>query len=151
MNWRSILQFKTIGVVLALALTVTIAMDSVVVAKDKDGKFGQGYSKKCYGKKCLVDPILTDAGWVAGTMVGDIGKEVRVYRGIPYAAPPVGDLRWKPPQPAVPWEGIRECTQFGPWAPQGFPTPPDRDGIPEEGMSEDCLHLNVHTPAKKTN
>jgi len=46
----------------------------------------------------ITDPIDTDAGYIAGTMIGDVGNEVRIYRGIPYAAPPVGELRWKPPQ-----------------------------------------------------
>ena len=45
-------------------------------------------------------------------MLGEVGKAVCVYRGIPYAAPPVGNLRWKPPQPVTPWKGIRECTEF---------------------------------------
>lgn len=98
----------------------------------------------------LVDPIKTDAGYVSGTVIGAVGNEVRIYRGIPYAAPPVGELRWKPPQPVEPWSGIREATTFGRWAPQQFPAPARYDGTPESGMSEDCLHLNVLTPAKKT-
>ena len=52
---------------------------------------------------CLVDPIRICTGFVSGTVLGDVGNEVRVYRGIPHAAPPVGDLRWRPPQPAAPW------------------------------------------------
>jgi para-nitrobenzyl esterase len=72
------------------------------------------------------------------------------YEGIPYAAPPVGDLRWKPPQPVTPWEGIRECTQLSPWATQPFPSAAIYESITEHGMSEDCLYLNVLPPAKKT-
>lgn len=94
----------------------------------------------------LVDPIKIDTGYISGTMMGDVDKEVRIYRGIPYAAPPVGDLRWKPPQPAAPWQGIRECTAFGKSSLQ--PTVPiDLSDMPQ---SEDCLYLNVLTPAKKT-
>ena len=63
-----------------------------------------------------------------------------VYKGIPFAAPPVGDLRWRPPQPAEKWQGIREATKFGPSPIQGSGSGPD--------MSEDCLYLNVWTPAK---
>ncbi len=109
------------------------------------------------------DPIKIDTGYISGTLIGDVGKEVHIYRGIPYAAPPVGDLRWKPPQPAVPWQGIREATAFGKSCPQDFsqffsqlaPGLLDRlmKSIPilrSEALSEDCLYLNVLTPAKKT-
>jgi para-nitrobenzyl esterase len=114
----------------------------------------------------LVDPIKTDAGYVSGTMVdsvlatgttaygsysamiGEVGKKVRIYRGIPYAAPPVGELRWKPPHPVTPWVGIRECTKFSLMAPQPWPASPVYDSIPESGMGEDVLYLNVQTPAE---
>ncbi len=96
------------------------------------------------GTDLLVDPIKLDAGYVSGTMVGDLGKEVRVYRGIPYAAPPLGDLRWKPPQPVAPWSGIREATVFSSMCPQQ-----KASWVPGT-ISEDCLYLNVFTPAKKT-
>ena len=59
-----------------------------------------------------MDVVRIDTGYIAGTILGEPGKEVYIYRGIPYAAPPVGDLRWKPPQPPAPWSGIRECTVF---------------------------------------
>ena len=89
--------------------------------------------------------IKTDKGYVSGTVIGEPGKEVSVFRGIPYAAPPVGNLRWKPPQPAAPWTGIRECTQFSAMCPQAT-MPGISADLP---MSEDCLYLNVVTPAKK--
>jgi len=92
----------------------------------------------------LVDPIKVDGGLIAGTMVGETGKEVRVYRGVPYAAPPVGDQRWKAPQPVVTWSGIRETTDFGSRCPQ-----PQSSWV-SGSMGEDCLTLNVFTPAKKT-
>ena len=88
--------------------------------------------------------IRIDTGYISGTVIGEPGKEVRIYRGIPYAAPPVGDLRWKPPQPADSWQGIRECTVFGDSSPQ--PAMPDLADGPQ---SEDCLYLNVLTPAKR--
>ena len=94
----------------------------------------------------LVDPIRIDTGFISGTVLSDVGNEVRMYRGIPYAAPPVGDLRWRPPQPAAPWSGIRECTHWSNRAPQGERTPSSRFGE----LSEDCLYLNVITPAKET-
>jgi len=96
-----------------------------------------------------MDIVKTESGYVSGTVVGDIGNEVNIYRGIPYAAPPVGALRWKPPQPVAPWSGIRECTVFSNQAPQylGPTTPQVRNPLKS---SEDCLYLNVLTPAKKT-
>ena len=66
-----------------------------------------------------------------------------IYRAIPYAAPPVGDLRWKAPQPAKSWEGVRLCDKFGPLPPQ-----PTRPGRTADMMSEDCLYLGIATPAK---
>ena len=73
-----------------------------------------------------------------------------VFKGIPYAAPPVGKLRWKLPQPVIPWEGVRECDKFGHSAPQP-PSINDRvysyDLYPEYESGEDCLYLNVWTPA----
>jgi para-nitrobenzyl esterase len=93
----------------------------------------------------LTDPIKIDTGYISGTLIGDVGKEVRIYRGIPYAAPPVGDLRWKPPQSAAPWQGIRESTAFGNLCPQPAMIPGEKP--PEQ--SEDCLSLNVLTEAKK--
>lgn len=96
----------------------------------------------------LIDPIKTDAGYVSGTTIGEVGKEVRIYRGIPYAAPPVKDLRWKPPQPVTPWKGIREATQYGPYATQYTWNGPWMNEMQESNMSEDTLYLNVLTPAK---
>jgi para-nitrobenzyl esterase len=89
----------------------------------------------------IPDPISTDAGLVSGEDLGDPGDQVRIYRGIPYAAPPVGELRWKPPQPVEPWDGVLECTEWADRAPQ-----PESEGL--GGMSEDCLYLNVITPAE---
>jgi len=89
--------------------------------------------------------VKTDKGYVSGTIIGEPGKEVSVFRGIPFAAPPVGDFRWKPPQPVEPWEGIRECTQFSAISPQIEP-PGMESGFT---FSEDCLYLNVVTPARQ--
>ena len=93
--------------------------------------------------------VKTDAGHISGTVRGELDKPVYVYRGIPYAAPPVGDLRWKPPQPVTSWSGIRECTVYSRIAPQTRQVPESvNGGMPQ---SEDCLYLNVTTPAKKPN
>ena len=71
------------------------------------------------------------------------GTDLAIYKAIPYAAPPVGDLRWKAPQPAKAWEGVRVCDTFGPLPPQ-----PTREGRTADIMSEDCLYLGIATPAK---
>jgi para-nitrobenzyl esterase len=72
------------------------------------------------------EPVITEYGRVEGV----IERDLTVYRGIPFAAPPVGDLRWRPPQPAVKWDGIRQATRFAPDPWQG-----DGSG----NVSEDCL------------
>jgi para-nitrobenzyl esterase len=85
--------------------------------------------------------VQVTGGTIEGTTTED---GVRVFKGIPFAAPPVGNLRWKPPQPVVPWEGIREAKKFGPSPEQG------RIALLSSGIeySEDCLHINVWTAAK---
>ncbi len=83
----------------------------------------------------------------SGVIEGKVGPEqgVRSFLGIPFAAPPVGDLRWREPQPVAPWDGVREATEFGPRPMQGsiYSDMVFRD----KGPSEDCLYLNVWTPA----
>ena len=95
-----------------------------------------------------MEPVKTESGHVTGMVIGEPGKEVRIYKGIPYAAPPLGDLRWKPPQPVSPWSVTRQCTEFKPIAPQANlgDLPPFPQILPS---SEDCLYLNVLTPAQK--
>src|SRR6266496_3100273 len=82
-------------------------------------------------------PISTELG----ALVGVAGDGVRHWRGIPYARPPVGELRWKAPQPLVPAQGIHVVTEFGPHALQ----PPD-PAKPDAVCDEDCLYLNVCAP-----
>ncbi len=94
----------------------------------------------------ITDPIKTDSGLVSGVVVTEAGKEVRVYKGIPFAAPPVGDLRWRPPQPVKPWQGVLDCKEYAPICPQQK----TRLTTEEARRGEDCLCLNVFTPAKST-
>jgi para-nitrobenzyl esterase len=83
----------------------------------------------------------------SGVLVGEASDKALVFRNIPFAAPPVGDLRWAPPQPVAPWIGEREAVKPGPSCPQ----PMRPDGRPNAGAangptSEDCLQLNVFAP-----
>jgi para-nitrobenzyl esterase len=88
--------------------------------------------------------VKISQGKVEGKLSAD--GQVREFLGIPYATPPVGPLRWKPPQPAPKWHGVRSATAFGSHCIQsgGYPDMIFRDA----GPSEDCLTLNVWTPAK---
>jgi len=94
----------------------------------------------------LKDPIKLDLGSISGTTIGAAGHEVRVYRGIAYAKPPVGDLRWRPPLPPAPWQGVKQATEYGPACAQYYK--PDHARVDPAKISEDCLYLNVNTPAK---
>ncbi|HYF64185.1 MAG TPA: carboxylesterase family protein [Herpetosiphonaceae bacterium] len=89
---------------------------------------------------------MTASGTVEGTL-DPVGR-VRSFKGIPFAAPPLGDLRWRPPQPAPRWEDIRPATAFGPRAMQ-LALFGDMN-FRSDGMSEDCLYLNVWTPAESS-
>ena len=81
-----------------------------------------------------------------GRLEGQRQDGLTVYRGVPYATPPVGALRWRPPQPPRPWTGIRQADQFAPACPQTGVSMPG-EAPPRTG--EDCLYLNVWTPAKQ--
>src|SRR5437762_2798636 len=88
--------------------------------------------------------VKTANGIVEGTT--DKSTGVRMFKGVPFAEPPVGDLRWKSPQAVKNWQGARQTVQFGPRCMQR-PIYGDM-GFRSNGMSEDCLYLNVWTPAK---
>ncbi len=93
-------------------------------------------------------PIKVDGGLISGIT----HENIRIYKGIPFAAPPVGQLRWKAPQAVKSWKGTRKCTQFGPSPMQASPAPfsmwSEEFLIPKQPISEDCLYLNVWTGAK---
>src|SRR5579862_4083410 len=113
----------------------------------------------------IPDPVRLDSGSVSGISTSD--AVVRMFKGIPYAAPPVGDLRWKAPQPPAKWDGVRKAETFSstcsagggggrggrggggkgaPPNPNGAPAAPK--AAPAGGPSEDCLYVNVWTPDK---
>ena len=89
--------------------------------------------------------VKTKNGMLEGTYVSGIEE----FKGVPYAAPPVGKFRWREPQPVKNWTGVRKADKFGPRAMQ-LPVFGDMD-FRSNGMSEDCLYLNVWTPAKSAN
>jgi para-nitrobenzyl esterase len=87
------------------------------------------------------DVVKVDTGRVKGV----VNNGVAAFKDIPFAAPPVGALRWKAPQPALPWKGVREAAEFGPRCMQGRIY--DDMVFRDKGPSEDCLYLNVWTGA----
>ena len=94
------------------------------------------------------DTVRLDSGTVSGA--AGRNPDIRVYKGMPYAAPPVGDLRWRPPRPVKPWSGLRKADRFSPVCYQ-LPYPKASLYYSEpEPMSEDCLALNVWTGAKSS-
>jgi para-nitrobenzyl esterase len=90
--------------------------------------------------------VQLTSGVIEGARMQAGDAELRVFKGIPYAAPPVGTLRWKEPQPVAQWSGVRQATQFGPRCMQLDFNQKMR--FRSDSMSEDCLFLNVWTPAR---
>ena len=88
-------------------------------------------------------PVHTQAGLVQGT----VEDGITIYKGIPFAAPPLGDLRWRAPQPAAPWSGVKVTDKFAPACMQ-TPVVMPALGLDALTVNEDCLYLNIWTPAK---
>lgn len=86
----------------------------------------------------IQEPVKLDSGQVSGT--AGKSQEMRIFKGIPFAATPIGNLRWRAPQPAPHWDGVRKADQFGPVCMQA--------GGGGQKVDEDCLYLNVWTSAK---
>jgi para-nitrobenzyl esterase len=113
---------RTSGLVIALGMAVAFALGSLdAVAK-------------------ALEPVRVETGLVQGTVADDL----TVYRGIPFAAAPVGDLRWRPPQAAPKWNGVRSASEYGRACMQSNPAIANLP-VPRE----DCLFLNVWTPARR--
>jgi para-nitrobenzyl esterase len=93
------------------------------------------------GSYALADPIRIDSGLVEGVR----NDGLTIYKGIPFAAAPVGALRWREPQPPPAWQGVKRADAFSPVCPQNGVDPP---GAAVQPTSEDCLYLNVWSPAK---
>lgn len=97
----------------------------------------------------LQEPIAVDGGQITGTPTIQWTYGVRLFRGIPYAAPPVGALRWRAPAPVVPWQGVKRAEDFSPACMQ-MPTNAEGNAWREGHVpvSEDCLAVNIWTPAR---
>src|SRR6185436_16019493 len=95
-------------------------------------------------RAALPEQIKIDAGVVTGTT--SASPEIRVFKGIPFAAPPTGNNRWRPPQPVAHWSGIRPATEYGARCTQGGP-PGGSNAAAAPPTSDDCLFLNVWTAA----
>ncbi len=89
---------------------------------------------------CQAEPIATESGLVEGVQE----QSLTVFKGIPFAAPPIGGLRWRSPQPPAPWLGVRKADHFAAICPQQGSSVP---GAPTEAMGEDCLYLNIWMPS----
>ena len=92
---------------------------------------------------------MTTLSAPCGPLVGRVAPGSTAFLGIPYALPPVGDLRWRPPAPVPPWSDARDATAFGaaPWQPSGGPLDGLVPGMGSADQSDDCLNLNVWTPS----
>jgi para-nitrobenzyl esterase len=95
----------------------------------------------CMSGTSSVAKVKVEGGKVEGT----IENGIAIFKGIPFAAPPIGELRWKAPQPVIPWKGVLKADKFAPACPQITWSSP---GAPKMETSEDCLYLNVWTPAQ---
>src|ERR1700722_20723093 len=123
-GWRVRTRLAVAGVTLG----ALVAAAPAVSASTRGGQPAAGASGPVVG---------TANGAVRGLANGALDE----FLGIPYAAPPVGALRWRPPQPAASWHGVRDATQFAPHCPQ-LAGP-----FGQASTSEDCLFLNVFTPS----
>src|SRR5579862_360375 len=97
----------------------------------------------------IPQPVKVKTGLVAGAAASD--ASITVFKGIPYAAPPVGDLRWRAPRAAAAWQGVRKADQFSASCVQNIVTerkPWTFEFMAHGEISEDCLYLNIWTPAK---
>ncbi len=117
-------RFSSTVVVRALLLVVISAASAITLAQSPN--------------------IPTESGAISGVSEGGLN----IYKGIPFAAPPIGDLRWRPPVPLTPWTGTRTSDAF---APACMQTGVSMPGEAPPAVNEDCLYLNIWTPAKETN
>lgn len=101
----------------------------------------------CPASAQIVEPVAVDGGDVSGSSSAD--GRIQIFKGIPFAAPPTGEWRWKPPQPVSRWQGVRKADRFGSDCPQ-IRAPAAQWGNSRERppLDEDCLYLNIWTGAR---
>jgi para-nitrobenzyl esterase len=121
-------MFLSVRLLLLLALSVSATAGAQVIERPIPG-----------------DPLTIENGRIAGKL---LSSGVRAYFGIPFAAPPVRELRWREPQAATPWPGVRYTDQFAPECIQTLRAHDINHYFGEEATSEDCLYLNVWAPAE---
>jgi para-nitrobenzyl esterase len=121
--------------IMAISCTLIVLLAASLTAQDKS----------------QLTPVHVEQGWLLGTRGSD--TSIMVFKGVPFAAPPIGELRWHAPRPAIAWEGIRMADKFsanpiqimvneyGPWT---------SEYQPQGAVSEDCLYLNIWTTAKSS-
>ena len=126
-----------------LILTTVIIVGAALLSAQESPRPAAGSSLDARFKQHAI-PNSPAIRTTTGPITGDEHDGIRSFKGVPFAAPPVGELRWKPPQPVKPWTEPRLCVKFGPACPQQGK---DLYG-PVGETSEDCLYLNVWTPAK---
>jgi para-nitrobenzyl esterase len=126
-----------------MSLAVFLCQTEVAFAADKD-------AAKSAAARITTADLRIESGPIRGLVVGE-KKDVHAYKGIPYAAPPVANLRWKAPQPVAAWSSVRDCFEFCAACPQTLPAM--MAAIPEMALAapqnEDCLYLNVWAPAER--
>lgn len=142
-------MIPTLSIVVITALTIGFARPSI-----------ERKSAAYYSNPIATEVLTLKNGKVQGVYNQD--KKVEIYAGVPYAKAPIGDLRWKEPQPVEDWNGIKDCSYFAPRAMQSDQSPvistlvdmyaekswhPDYNMHPSQEMSEDCLYLNIWRPA----
>lgn len=107
-----------------------------------------GLAVTCFGAAAQPQTSPATVRVDSGELQGVVEDGVVAYKGIPFAAPPVGDFRWRPPQPVASWKGVRPATEFGANCMQGrFGPPPPAGASASSAPSEDCLFLNIWRPA----
>jgi para-nitrobenzyl esterase len=135
------LNIPALGMLTSILVTGCQSLDEPAgqSASGPEGASSSSASAGSGGGSSDLSRIATEKGPVQGAVVGD----TRVFLGVPYAAPPVGDLRWKPPVPAAAWTEPLDATAIRPACPQIDVS----TSLPVPGTSEDCLTLNIWTPA----